>query len=333
MKKTLLHGTLVLIFALTLVVFPLAAEAEIESEEIEEEFEEIVIPSELEALQQELIGKELPGPLGKLFGDQRINFHLELDSGESIISGIIIEKKIVKNIQIAEVSNPTLEIKTTEVVIRSAMQSSAPAATLQKAMKDKQITIRTHGFVNGLKFKFISGLVSVAGLFSDDEVAPTEVISREDAGMPAQDVTGGVVSGNTNSKEEENEADTSVNENSETENADDEGSDDIVSSEPEVILEVSGPKTHTVALITGGFAVPTIEIKVGDTVSWVNDRAEVVNKGFRRAMLIGAQKCSKLKSGFFMPGESYSWTFNEPSTCLIVDGLYTTQTMKVTVTK
>ena len=117
---------------------------EIEADDTEAE--EIEIPPELEALQQELVGKELPGPLGGLFGNQRINFHLELDSGKTVVAGIIIQDKVIKNVQIAEVSNPTLEIKTSETVVRSALQSPAPAATLRRALKEKQITVKAIGF-------------------------------------------------------------------------------------------------------------------------------------------------------------------------------------------
>src|SRR3989338_6333512 len=168
---------------------------EIEADDTEAE--EIEIPPELEALQQELVGKELPGPLGGLFGNQRINFHLELDSGKTVVAGIIIQDKVIKNVQIAEVSNPTLEIKTSETVVRSALQSPAPAATLRRALKEKQITVKAIGFGNKLKFKFALGFASISGLFNKEEVASVAVVSREDSGIPAeksQDVTGGVIS-------------------------------------------------------------------------------------------------------------------------------------------
>ena len=280
--------------------------------------EEVSLPLELESLQQELVGKKLSGPLGSLFGNQRINFYLELDNGETLVAGIIIEKKTVKNIQIAEVSNPTLEVRTTETVLRSALQSPAPASTLRRALKDKQITVKGLGFVNKLKFKVASGLVSLTGLFNKEEVAPVAVVSRENAGIPQekkQVATDDVVSDGVEKKEEK-----------ETE---------VVEKVAETakVPEDSGPKTHTVALITGGFAVPSLDIKVGDTVIWENVRDGAANKGGQKALILGTQKCARLKSKFFMPGESFSWTFDAPLTCLVVDGIYTTQSMKVIVTK
>lgn len=89
-------------------------------------------------------------------------------------------------------------------------------------------------------------------------------------------------------------------------------------------------ETHYVDMIDGGFEKDkaVITIKVGDTVVWQNVREAVQ---FNKAMIIGTQKCSKVKSEVFVPGDSFKWTFMEPMTCTIVDGIYTTQSMKVIV--
>ena len=62
----------------------------------------------------------------------------------------------------------------------------------------------------------------------------------------------------------------------------------------------------------------------------------IINKAIRsgslkKAMIIGTQDCSKIKSKFFEPGESFSWNFEEVLSCTIVDGVYTTKTMKLKV--
>ena len=87
--------------------------------------------------------------------------------------------------------------------------------------------------------------------------------------------------------------------------------------------------TYTVNLIDGGFEVPEIYINAGDTVVWQNVREGRVSK----AMIIGIKSCKKIKSPVFNPGDVFSWTFNEPGTCEIVGGIYTTQLMKVIVTE
>ena len=87
------------------------------------------------------------------------------------------------------------------------------------------------------------------------------------------------------------------------------------------------PAVNEVLLIDGGFEVPTITINAGEAVLWINER----EGRFKQGMVIGTKECSTIKSPIFNPGESFRWTFTEPLTCTIVDGIYTTQTMKVVV--
>ena len=80
-------------------------------------------------------------------------------------------------------------------------------------------------------------------------------------------------------------------------------------------------------MINTGFEVDSINIKVGDTVTWDNVR----DGQYNLAMIIGAQQCTKIKSKIYKTGESFSYTFDKAETCIIVDGIMTTQTMKVIV--
>lgn len=91
--------------------------------------------------------------------------------------------------------------------------------------------------------------------------------------------------------------------------------------------EPSGPKTHLVKVIDGGFEVSTLEINVGDMVEWKNVREGRYKIGF----IIGNRNCREIKSKLFPAGESFNWTFMEEGTCYISDGIYTTQFMKVKV--
>jgi plastocyanin len=85
--------------------------------------------------------------------------------------------------------------------------------------------------------------------------------------------------------------------------------------------------THIVMMTADGFGPDKLHIKVGDTVVWKNVRSGTINK----AMIIGVRECSKVRSGFFKPGESFSWTFDEPVTCTIADGIMTTKESKIFV--
>ncbi|MBI4147235.1 hypothetical protein HY494_01135 [Candidatus Woesearchaeota archaeon] len=98
----------------------------------------------------------------------------------------------------------------------------------------------------------------------------------------------------------------------------------------DVIAEVAAePKstTYTVKMTADGFSPAKLYIKAGDTVIWKNTRYGTINK----AMIIGVRECSKVRSGFFKSGESFSWTFDTPMTCTIADGVMTTKESKVFV--
>ena len=79
--------------------------------------------------------------------------------------------------------------------------------------------------------------------------------------------------------------------------------------------------TYTVKMTANGFSPDKLYLKVGDTVIWENTRSGAINK----AMIIGVRECSKTRSDFLNPGESFSWTFTEPMTCTIADGIMTTK--------
>ncbi len=94
----------------------------------------------------------------------------------------------------------------------------------------------------------------------------------------------------------------------------------------ELVTEPANKK-YTINVTTDGFDPATLTIKVGDTVEWKNIRTGNLDQ----VMIIGAQQCTKIKSGVLETDEMFSWTFDKAETCTIVDGITTTQTGKVTV--
>lgn len=91
--------------------------------------------------------------------------------------------------------------------------------------------------------------------------------------------------------------------------------------------EESVTNTHIVKMTADGFSPDKLYIKAGDTVTWKNTRSGTINK----AMIIGVRECSKVRSSFFNPGESFSWTFDKPVTCTIADGVMTTTESRIFV--
>lgn len=96
-----------------------------------------------------------------------------------------------------------------------------------------------------------------------------------------------------------------------------------------IVAEIEEPqsKVHIVKMTADGFSPNKLYIKPGDTVEWKNVRSGTINK----AMIIGVRECSKVRSGFFKPGESFSWTFDQQISCTFADGVLTTAESKVIV--
>ena len=95
---------------------------------------------------------------------------------------------------------------------------------------------------------------------------------------------------------------------------------------PIEIEEITGI-THLVQVKLDGFDPSTITIKVGDTIQWENIRSGNLNQ----VLIAGSSPCTKAKSSILLPGETFSWTFNEPANCAFTDAITITQLMKVVV--
>jgi plastocyanin len=257
--------------------------------------------SNIDGLTNELTGKEIPAPLGTLFGDEKINIHFEMENGEELILGLVTENNKFKSLEVGKLEKPSLNVYTTEAVIKEIENSNNPPATLKKALEEKKITYKAVGFVNKIKF----AVLSVVMKFLDDTEEKVEM--EED-------------------KTVEKETEEPIDETEITKEVEEETIEEVEVIEP-VIEEPAGPKTHVVKLIDGGFENTSITIKVGDTVEWHNFR----NGNTKKALVLGAQQCIKIKSGIFELGDHYSWTFDKAETCNIVDGIYTTAAMKVIV--
>lgn len=267
------------------------------------------LDNEIEQLNAELSGKEIPSPINKILGDERVNLHFELSDGNNVILGMITEDDRFSSLKIGELDNPSLNVYTTEEVIKSLETSENPFLTFQTALQEGKIRYEPVGIINKIKFGLVIPLLSkISSWFTSDK---TEEVEKQEEVIEENPI-----------KEEE-------------EILEEEEIVEVVEEKPiveEIVVEkaVEEPKTktHIVEMINDGFSVNgTLSVKVGDTVTWNNVR----DGTFKKAMILGTQKCSQIKSGFFENGESFSWTFDTVETCNFVDGVLTTQSMKVEV--
>jgi plastocyanin len=263
------------------------------------------LEGEIEELSQNFVGQELPESLGKLFGNEIINIHLDKEDGGQLITGLVIADNVVESLQLGTIESPSLNVYSSEGVLNDIKTSSNPLAEARNALESGEISYQAVGFFNKIKFGLVGMLTSFADVFIDLDVPENS---------EANGVTGNLVSiiANEISQKE-----------IELTPEDIKGVEELVQE----IIEDTGPKTHIVKLTNLGFSEEEIKIKVGDTVSWENIREGRVKKG----LVIGAKQCRAVKSKVFGPEESFDWVFEKAETCLIVDGIYTTKTMNIII--
>ncbi|MBS3124309.1 hypothetical protein J4437_06810 [Candidatus Woesearchaeota archaeon] len=262
------------------------------SSELTEDYLQTVIQN----VAAEVQGQALPPPLERFFGNERINVRVTQTSGDIFTIAVVTKDGTVENIALAEAKDQTLEVFTTSETLAQILNSQNQMHTLAQNWKDKKITYKARGFANKIKFMVLSLVIRQAAskAAENSDLAPTQIVAKDKI-IP--------------------------------EKKKDEVKEEVAVEQPVEAPVESGPETHDVLLIETGFEMTKLEIKVGDTVTWKNVRTEKPLKG----MILGSLACAKIRSPIFMPGESFSWTFNKKETCMIVDGIYTTQTMKVVV--
>jgi len=279
----------------------------------------------LDMMREQVIGQQISGPMGSLLKDQRIDVHITLESGEEVIMGVVMEDKRIKAMAMSAVKEPTLDIYIYEKVLKDVSNSDNPLSILKQAMKDGTFDYKAVGFFNKVKFGLGSVFTKIAASFSgsddtEDQTAEQNQQTEQNQEQNREDNSATEQQNQENEQNQEQQQEQTEEQNQEQSNS----PTGAIVVEPEV---EEGPENHVVKLIDGGFEVPEIKIKVGDSVQWQNVRTRSPQK----AMIIGAQLCREVRSQYFLPGESYVFQFDEPQSCIIVDAIYATQTMKVVV--
>jgi len=80
-------------------------------------------------------------------------------------------------------------------------------------------------------------------------------------------------------------------------------------------LDIVEENVHTVIINDTGYYPGELTISVDNTVVWENDRST------SSAMVLGNGVCVGIDQVTINTGESFEWTFTEPMTCTITDGI------------
>jgi len=182
----------------------------------------------------EIVGTDLPRFAKGLFGNAKINLYITLEDGTTENYGIVTQNGVVTSLADEELNNPSLNVYTTESIVRNLIQSDNAVASLQEALNSGGITYRAVGLINKIRFGFVS---MVLKLFN----------SGRDSSLP---VTGSVVAENMEGIDHPEEVE-----------------EDVSAAIETNYLE------HLVKLTNDGFIPAAIKIKSGDKVVWKNERS------------------------------------------------------------
>jgi len=280
------------------------------------------IETSIVASSAEITGQKIPGVLGKVFKNENVNFHVAKNDGTTVVIGLVTEDKIVKSLSVGELEKPSLNVYIDENTLTEMTSSNNPFPVLEKAMDDGRVTYKAVGFMNKIKFAFLGAFSSIVKVFTSEpeyEALPEE--SEEEAETPETPTEEPEVDPEPKPAEEP--------EQTETEEFIEEVVEAIAEETiPEPEPEPEGPKTHVIEMKSDGFEPKDLKIELGDTVTWKNVRA---GENIEKSMVVGAQRCYKIKSGFMEAGDTYTHTFDEAGKCTFVDGIITTLISSVTV--
>ena len=279
---------------------------------------EAVLTEHIGVLESQVKGHELPTPLSTLFGDERVNVVVSFTNGEEMTIGVVTQNDAVFSLAVGELTDPTVLVSLTESTLRGIQDSDDQLGALREAFGAGKIQYEAVTFFNKIKFSFVSMFFSLLG----DEPKGEEVEeakAEEPTEEPAEEEVVEEVEEEIAEEVEEAEVE-ELEEEEATGNA-------LTGGAVAELVEEDEPPRTNVLLIDGGFDVEELQISVGDTVTWENVRFDKNMK----AMIIGTRNCRAMKSTLFDPGESFSYTFNEPGECFIVGGVFTRQSMKVIV--
>ncbi len=266
------------------------------------ETKQVDLESEIMNVQSEVIGMSLTGPIGSLFGNEKINVHLTTSTKDELVIGIITEGKKIKAMNLNAVADSSLEVFTDEKTLAKILVSQNPMAQLQKALAEKKISYKAVGFFHKMKFGIVDMFVDVLKNAKPEDAEEIEIEIVHGTAAPA-------------AKPKEESKPVEVEEKKE---------DGLTGG---VVATVPTAVVHTVSMVSTGFDPELLEINAGEKVVWKNERSGPV----KNAMIIGAQKCAKVRSSTLQRDQSYEWTFTQSGKCIVVDGFMTTKTMMITI--
>lgn len=244
------------------------------------------LTQQVELVKELAQGKELHGPLGVMFGDQRVNVYV---IGQVGVMGVVTKDKKLRSISTEPTIVPTGELWLTQETMQIILTASHPLNTSERAWKAGFLTYKPQGAWQRIRFWLLS-FFSGFGERNDDAVNKVNwSVELLPYGHGKYQPL------------------------------------------PELLpLPGQVAVMYVVELTDDGFSTRELNLKVGDTLQWKNTRQGRFGR-YTDAFIIGGWDCPTIKSEILHPEDTFTHTFTEPGRCTITDGIYTRESMFISI--
>ncbi|GEM_PF-6118099 len=100
-----------------------------------------------------------------LLGDERMEVRLKLSNGEEKTVTVETKKGEIKNMELGNQKGTTIIVLVGEATARQIATAASPMQELNKALKDKRITLKPVGFVSSIKTTIITTAMNIGNFF------------------------------------------------------------------------------------------------------------------------------------------------------------------------
>ena len=123
------------------------------------------LKQELLLHQNQLLGQTIPSPLNIIFGNERLVIYLNLSNGGQEYLSIITQNDVVTYFNLSILENPTLNVYTTEIVVRDIINSTDPLARFSQALDNDEITYESPHVTTSIKMWFVNLFLTIWNWF------------------------------------------------------------------------------------------------------------------------------------------------------------------------
>lgn len=137
--------------------------------------QQIKLSDQINSFGDNLRGQQISGMAGRIFGNEKINLHVTSKEGEELVYGLTTKDKEITNFQNGALEKNTLNVYADENEIKEIINSNNPLSKLEEGLRNKKIVYTSVGFTKKIKFTFVSMIVGILNLFSNQECENIEI--------------------------------------------------------------------------------------------------------------------------------------------------------------